>query len=360
VVPPTTPRRPLGPRAPAGTGPYRIERVVPGRQVLLARNPHFQPRGPDGRPAGFADRIAVTMGNERSRARAVERGDLDFTRLFNVTARRLTGLRTRGDTRLHSAAGAFTEYAWLNVHAPPFDDVRVRRAVNLAVDRTRMVNLTGGPDAGSPTCQLLPAGLPGYRPLCSFTVAPSPTGAWIAPDVARAKRLIAAAGARGAPVEVATWSWRRGMGRELNQILRTLGFRSHLRVYKELTDAYTAALRRQEPAQIGIDGWIADYLEPAAFLRTLISCDAYVPGDNIRTTNFSRFCDPGIDAAIDRAQTAGVSAGDAWPRIERRIAAHAPVVPLVNRRTVVVTSRRAGNLQFHPLAGPMLDQVWVR
>ena len=50
-------------------------------------------------------------------------------------------------------------------------DVNVRRAVNLAVDRRVAVDVTGGPDAGDPTCQVLPAGLPGRRPVCPFTVA---------------------------------------------------------------------------------------------------------------------------------------------------------------------------------------------
>src|SRR3954451_5168348 len=110
------------------------------------------------------------------------------------TQRRLSGSRRyeRGSgPRLRSAAVPFTEYAWLNVKAPPFDDPRVRRALNLAVDRARVVDLTGGRDAGSPTCQLLSPGLPGYRPICPFTASPSPAGAWTKPDRAEGRRLVA-------------------------------------------------------------------------------------------------------------------------------------------------------------------------
>ncbi len=350
VLPSTTPRRPVGSRPIPGTGPYRVERI--GRSVLLARNPYFRPR--DGRPAGFADRVAVTTRyGEKAAVAAVERGELDFSLVFRGPAAELSALRTRVGARLQSGSWAMTEYAFLNVRAAPFDDPRVRRALNLAVDRDRVVELTGGPDAGTPTCQLLPPGLPGYRPLCPFTIAPSPAGAWTAANLPEARRLVAASGRRGATVEVWTWSGRESTGRYLAHVLHDLGFRSRVRVFPYLDYG-------RMPPQIGVSGWFADSPEPGPLLRALVSCDAYRPGDPTATTNGSRFCDPAIDAAIDRAQAAGPAALDAWPRIERRIAAHAPVVPLLNRRGVAVLSRRAGNLQFSPLAGIFLEQLWVR
>ena len=221
-----------------------------------------------------------------------------------------------------------------------------------------MVDLTGGPIAGAPTCQLLPPGLPGYRPICPFTASPSRAGAWTAPAPAEAKRLVADSGTRGAAVEAWAWAPWRGVGRHLVHVLRDLGFRSHLRVFHDLGALIDAALDRRQRAQIGLNGWIADYPDPASFLNALVSCRGFAP-DN-RSPNLSRFCDPGIDAAIERARAAGPEAGAAWQRIERRIADRAPVVPLTTRRSVVATSPRAANLQFHPALGVLLDQVWVR
>jgi YVTN family beta-propeller protein len=353
VVPPGTPRRPLRADLPPGTGPYRIQRFVPRHRALLTRNPYFVPQGPGGRTAGFADRVAVTMGSETANTTAVERGRLDLVTLFeSATAERLAALRTRFGTRLRSATSLFTEYAWLNGHARPFDDARVRRAVNLAVDRRREVALTGGPDAGSPTCQLLPPGMPGYRPTCAFTVAPSPAGAWTAPDLAEARRLVAASGTRGAVVDVWGWPPRRTVARYLANVLRELGFRSRVRIFPDLGTSDQAATDPRRHPQIGLDGWIADSPDPASFLRSLIGCGSEF--------NLSRFCDHGIDAAIDRAEAAGPDADAAWTRIERSIARRAPLVPLSTRRTVVVTSPRAGNIQFDPVYGVLLDKAWVR
>ncbi len=359
IVPASTPRRELPRRPPPGTGPYRIDRVVPGRRALLTRNRYFRARGLDGRPAGFAGRVEVTMGAEDAQVAAVERGRLDLAAAFDSTAERLAALRTRVGTRVKSGSAAFTEYAWLNVEAPPFDDPRVRRALNLAVDRARVVELTGGSEAGSPTCQVLPPGLPGYRPICPFTVAASPAGAWTAPDRARAQRLVTASGARGTPVEIWTWPDRLTVGRHLVDVLSGLGFPSRLRVFDELDRYLEAQVDPRRRPQIGVTGWIADYPEPGAFLRALVSCKAYVPGDP-QTSNASRFCDRSIDAAIGRAQAAGPGARAAWQRIERRIADSAPVAPLATRRWVAVTSARAENLRFNPIYGVLLEQIWVK
>jgi peptide/nickel transport system substrate-binding protein len=360
VVPPSTPRRRLESAVPTGTGPYRISRLVPGRAALLTRNPYFQPRGPDGRPAGVADRIEVTMGEQSGQITAVERGRLDVVSSFGtITGEKLAALRTRIGSRVQSGSYAMTAFAWLNVQAAPFDDPRVRRALNLAVDRGRVVDLTGGTSAGSPTCQLLPPGLPGYRPICPFTLAPSPAGAWTAPDRAEAERLIAASGTRGTTVELWTFPDARSVGRQLVRTLRDLGFRSRLRVFDHVGDVYAAAADQRLRPQIGFTGWIADSAEPAGYLRPLVSCTAYRPGDPA-STNLSRFCDRRIDAAIDRAEAAGPAASAAWRRIERRIAKSAPVVSLVNPRWVAVTSPRTGNVQFHPLIGILLDKIWVR
>ena len=65
-----------------------------------------------------------------------------------------------------------TGFLFLNVNAPPFNDLRVRQAVNLALDRGRVVNGYGGPLAAQPTCQILPPGLAGYQPLLPLHRAP--------------------------------------------------------------------------------------------------------------------------------------------------------------------------------------------
>jgi ABC-type oligopeptide transport system substrate-binding subunit len=142
-----------------------------------------------------------------------------------------------------------------------------------------------------------------------------------------------------------TFGHQVDQARYLRETLRRLGFRSRAQILHDFPLAGHAP-------PIGVTGWAADSPEPAGFLRSLIACG--------NRANLSGFCDRRIDAAITRAQAEGAAAGADWQRIERRIARAAPVLPLANPREVVIASPRAGNLQFHPLMGLMLDRVWVR
>ena len=332
---------------PLGTGPYRVA----GRDAL-ERNPHFRPRLPGGRPDGFPDRIVhVPVASFDEGAGAVERGELDVYLPGPSDPADVTALQTRIGGRLRADLGAGTVLAYLNTAAPPLDDRRVRTAINLAVDRGHVARLTGGADLAAVQCQLLPPGMLGYRPICPFTAAPTPVEAWVGPDRDRALSLVAASGTAGRTVEVLTTPERRGIGRHLASVLRDLGYRARLTELEHEGEVFEAMLAPDAGAFIAVGGWIAANPAPARFLRELVGCEP---------PNVARFCDRALDRMIDRAEALGDTPGDAWERIERRIARAAPLVPLHTLRFPVALSARAGNVQFRPVTGVLLDQIWVR
>ena len=348
VVPAAAPAKPD--RPPPGTGPYRVERIEPGRSIAFVRNPHFRER--DGRPAGFPDRIHLTMSRDAgAQTAAVERDALDLYQPFVLAPEQLALLRGRLAGRLRSSPAAVTVFAFLNVQAAPFDDIRVRRAINLAVDRARLETLAGGPEVAAPTCQLLPPGMAGYQPVCPFTVRPTDAGAWVAPDTGKAARLVAASGRRGTPVSVWTTPERHALARHLAVLLRELGFPARVRRFADVGRLFTAAQDPRERPQLGIIGWNAEYPGPERFLRDLVTCEAAAGGANL-----SGFCDPAFDRALDRAAAAGAG----WAELERRIAAAAPLLPLYSGRLPIATSHRAGNVQSDPVTGVLVEQMWVR
>jgi peptide/nickel transport system substrate-binding protein len=117
---------------------------------------------------------------------------------------------------------------FLNTRRPPFDDINVRRAVNFATDRAALVEALGGPELGAPACQIIPTGFPGFSPYCPYTVGRT-RGGWTAPDLVRARRLIAESGRAGSTVVIEIpESLRRRAGDYFVSLMRELGFRARL------------------------------------------------------------------------------------------------------------------------------------
>src|SRR5262249_4310279 len=134
---------------------------------------------------------------------AVEQGHADYT-LDSPPADRLKGLQTRFASQLNVNPNDLTVGWTMNTRVAPFEKLTVRRAINYAVDRAKIDAILG--QDSRPTCQLLPPYIPGYRPYCPFTSGAKASGVWRAPDLARARAMIAASGTRGARITV----WNQG------------------------------------------------------------------------------------------------------------------------------------------------------
>jgi peptide/nickel transport system substrate-binding protein len=340
---------------PPGTGPYRIAALLQGSDIRLERNPHFRVWSQEARPDGLVDEIVFRVQrSDAERIAAVERGDADVVRVADpfgtiVGPAALAGLRARAASRLYTSAVPSLEFLYLNVGLPPFDDVRVRRAFNLAVDRGLVAELSGGADLGRPACQIVPPGASAFAPRCPYTRRPDAAGSWTAPDMERALRLVARSGTRGRPVVIWGYRDKAPVLRYLASVLRSLGLRASTRILPDYT-SYKDAAAAAGPIQAGIEGWLADNGAASAFLWPF-ACGQ----------NPSHFCDAGVEAAVARAQSARGPAADAlWRRVYARADAAAPIVPLLNRRTLTLVSERVGGYQDHPLWGPLLDQLWVR
>jgi ABC-type transport system substrate-binding protein len=158
-------------------------------------------------------------------------------------------------------------------------------------------------------------------------------------------------------MSVTVWGYRdKGkIIRHFAALLRGLGYDASARVFPDCS-SYKSAIASPEAAQIGIEGFAADSATPSNFTPSFVCSPP-----SYRPNNLSQFCDRRIAAQIGEARGArGVEADALWERIYRGLGRAAPAVPLLNRRTVTLVSRRVGNYQEHPLWGPLLDQLWVR
>lgn len=356
-VPAGTPNHPLRSTPLPGTGPYAIVDAS-ARHVRFARNPFFREWShaaqPDGNPDAVDWRVVPTLDEEVD---AVERGRADWM-LGLIPPAQLRRLQLIHPAQLHINPQFTVEFAPLNSKRPPFDDVRVRRAVNDAIDRARIVRMYGGSAVATPLCQPLPPGFPGYSRYCPYTADQGrPDGAWRAPDLAAARRLVAASGTRGARIDVWGTTDSIAVPRELPayfaHVLRSLGYRTRLHLVP--SSELTAAFRRR--IQISIDGdWAPDYPAPSAYLPGFFGCDGGFSNGYV--------CNPALDREMRLATALQLKdprrAARLWSRVDHEIADGGYWVPTVSLRSPEIVSKRLRNYQFSPVWGFIGAQAWVR
>lgn len=176
----------------------------------------------------------------------------------------------------------------------------------------------------------------------------------------RARRLVVASRTKGTRVTVWVQDFSRRLGNYFVSLLRDLGYASKL---KTLGDDYSNTIADSRTrAQISAGGWVPDYPAPSGFIEPFLTCDSHRP-HYTENENTGGFCDARVDALIARAgklQTSDPAAARRlWTRIDAEIVDRAALVPLINPRSLVFLSERAGNYHFGA-TGAVWEQLWVR
>jgi YVTN family beta-propeller protein len=341
------------------TGPYMIASYRPGHELKLVRNPRFHEWSTAAQPDGYPDAIVWKLGVRLDDAlTAIQRGRADWVLNYGpLPPGRRRQIMTQYASQAHTELVPLTYYYFMNTRVPPFNDVRVRRAVNYALDRAALARIYHA----RPACQVVPPQMPGYRPYCPYTMHPDADGAWKAPDLATARKLIAASGTKGMRVKVIN-DLRTPDLSFIVKLLRNLGYRASPWIVPGRRYGQTISDSRNR-VQIGSGGWGTDYPAASNFFDAKFSCRSYRPA-NPFNNNDSEFCHRRIEAQADRARLLGLTnppaANRTWERVYRDIVDQAPWLPTVTPTWTDFISKRAGNYQFHPLWGILIDQLWVR
>jgi peptide/nickel transport system substrate-binding protein len=343
AVPQDTPRHEMKSGVPA-TGPYKVGRVTKER-VEFVPNRRFKEWSRAAKPDGYPGTIELLkIEKPAEQVAAVERGIADVAILvFRAGAKEAKRLETLRASQVHIAPTKSLEFVFLDTTRRPFDDPRVRKAVNLAVDRSY------ARVRGVLTCQVLPPGFVGYERYCPFPRRG---------DLGEARRLVRASGTRGAPVTV----WTPGVlppSRSVNTVIRAmraLGYRLRVRDLRGVPNYFKTLTQPGADPQAGWMGWVADYPAPGGYLSALIGCRS--------PTNYSRFCNRRIGADMRRAGRLATSDAQAsrelWASIDRRLTDLGVIVPLTTFLDFTFVSQRLRNYQAHPQWSFLLDQMWVR
>ena len=345
ILPAKTPTKPDDPEAQRipGTGTYMIKDYDPNDHINIVRNPEFKEWSADAQPEAFADAIFYKFDvAEEDAVTGIQNGHYDW--MFDaVPADRLDEIETRGyKDQLYLNPLTAVWYAPLNVNLWPFNDKRVRQALNYAVDRAALVGLFGGTPLATPVCQILPPDFPGHVDSCIYTADPGKT--WSAADMDKAQKLVEESGttqdkSKVVTIVTETSEVSKGIGVYFQTLLTKLGYTAA--VNSESSDVqFTNIQNTDNKVQISITQWYQDYPAASDFLNVLLSCDSFHPSSN-SSINISGMCDKALDDRMHRAST------DAeWADIDRAFMEEAPWVPLFTPKHVDFVSKRLGNFTF--------------
>ena len=264
IVPGDTPKSNQTKNPPPGAGRYVIKNVRINRGYDMVKNTNFSP-SLEGTAvdAGKADAFDVGIyGSEANQVTRITRNELDFM-VDNPPADRVAELRSQYEgTRFRQFVTPSTFYFFLNTETPPFDDLKVRQAVNHAIDPDAINRVQGGVIA--PQNEFLPPPVPGYED----------TPDLYPPDLNKAKALIKEAGAEGDKVTV--WGNPESPTKETVEyyadVLNQIGLDAEVKIIAAST-YFTTVGDRGTKAQTGWYNWFQDYPHPADFLDVLQNPD---------------------------------------------------------------------------------------
>jgi peptide/nickel transport system substrate-binding protein len=264
VLPGDTPKSNQTKNPPPGAGRYTIRNVRINRGYEMVKNPNFSP-SLEGTAvdAGKADKFDVGIyGSEANQVTRITRNELDFM-VDNPPADRVAELKSKYEgKRFRQFVTPSTFYFFLNSEAPPFDNVKVRQAVNYAIDPDAINRVQGGVIA--PQNTFLPPPVPGYQKWPDLYPH----------DVAKAKALIKEAGAEGDKVTV--WGNPESPTKETVEyyadVLNDIGLDAEVKIIAAST-YFTTVGDRGTKAQTGWYNWFQDYPHPADFIDVLQNPD---------------------------------------------------------------------------------------
>jgi len=316
-------------RHPIGTGPFLfVRREAHQAVVLAANNNYFLGRPSIDTLVFYSPHGDVTnLGADALLEGRATLSQLPSTRIEEFRARPGVAVLRWNDLSL--------AFLGMNASVPPFNDVRVRQAVALAIDRQAMLNRR--PEGKSLATGILPPGLPGYAP--AQKTYPR--------DVRAAKALLTQAGYGPANPLPGITMYRAASNSELRTVdsvlvssLREAGI--HVRVLYEPWAVLDRLITNRTAAMFAL-AWVADIPDPDTFLRALFYSTS--------STNYFQFKDAAIDSLLDAAR----STSDpnlrlsAYRKAEEAILRSAPFIPLTHTASFIGLRDDVTGLEMNPL-----------
>jgi ABC-type transport system substrate-binding protein len=332
-------------RAPLASGPYELVSWDEGQRVTLRKNPHyFDPT------RQRIDRMVVyEMLPRETQFLMFERGELDGVERLSLTAPDYTWISNEPAWApyVHRRENLSAFGSRFDVGMKPFDDRRVRQALNYAFDRRSTVKLLNG--AAEPAHGLLPPGTFGR----DDTLAPYPY------DPARARALLADAGyPDGFAVEYMTIADEEAekLAQSLQSDLAKVGVRVTIALVSFAT--YSTAVGKPGTVPFSYQGVFGDFPDPTSFFDPKFHSRAITAESS---SNDTAYRNPEVDGLLDaaRAEVDTAKRAAMYRRVERLLHEDAPWIFDYHRMTVEVTQPYVRGYEPHPIWLRDFTSAWL-
>ncbi len=332
---------------PVGTGPYLFKSYAKGQGAIFVKNPSYWQTGQP-----YLDEIDYKTGqDDNAMLLSIEAGTLDLmgdpfppAQFTDVT----TNPQYKDQIVHHTLAD--TDYVFMDTQQPnngPFSNVKVRQAVNYAIDKTAILQITHG--AGVAANCIFPPDLPGYDPNCN----PYPH------DVAKAKQLMKDAGLEAGfdtKFYTDTTDPDPQIGASIQQDLAAIGIRTQI-VSQEFA-TFLDTIETPHKAPIGWVGWFQDYPDPSDFIDPILSCASAVKGG----ANAALYCNKSVDAlaAAAKGETDTTKRIADYQQIQTTIMADAPWAPFRHQEWYTLAGKQVGGFAIHPVWQYDVRSLWKK
>ena len=318
-------------KKPVGTGAFKFVEWMPGQQIVLERNKDYYKAG-----VPYLDKLTFSFGLDPTVAvLKLKNGEIDivgdgippaqFAEAMADTANK--DLIAEGD-QLH------TGYVTMNVTVPPFDNVKIRQAVNMAINKDRIVKIIN--NRAVPASQALPPAMPGYNT--------DNKGYAYDPDAA--KKLLSDAGmASGFSTDLYAMNVDPNprIAQAIQQDLAAVGIKAEIKSLAQAEVISAGGAGKAPMIWSGGMAWIADFPDPANFYYGILGCVGAVDGG----WNWSRYCNKALDERAAKADAMvkadqAAARSDAWKGIFDDVLKDAPWAPIFNEKRFTYHSARLG------------------
>ncbi|WP_340249869.1 ABC transporter substrate-binding protein [Sulfitobacter pontiacus] len=336
-----------------GTGAFKLADWTIGQKLVFEKNQDYWREG-----LPYLDSVTFEVGQEPIVALLrLQNGEVDVpgdgippAKFQEVMGDPEQAARVIEGGQLH------TGYITLNVKMAPFDNVDVRKAVNMAINKERITQVING--RAVPATQPLPPSMPGYTE--------GYEGYSYDPDAAKA--LLAEAGfSDGFETELFVMNTDPNprIAQAIQQDLSKIGVKATIQSLAQASVIAAGGEADQAPMiWSGGMAWIADFPDASNFYGPILGCDGAVQGG----WNWSWYCNADADAMAVKADSMTDPAMvderlKMWSDVYMAVMEDAPWVPVFNEQRYTMKSERMGGddkLYVDPVSIPVnYDYVYV-